>query len=248
MKREILWFEEATAYPLAEQRFIKACGFDLSKPKHQRMLKRGSQVRADGLAGIRLGGVFSFWGAEYFHQGKLTLGELEIHCHYFEQLPEEAVSGLYLYLLTAGECYFSSEENIVDFLYADMWGTAYVDAAAELLRDRIRKDLESRMGDSIFGIPSSAYLSEEFGPGYYGMSVQESKKIMSLLQGEELGIAVKDNGLIIPQKSCTGLYFVLNDAQVRIEPGCMKCRGTASGCGFCRFSTSDKERREGDAE
>ena len=59
-------------------------------------------------------------------------------------------------MLTAGECYFSSEENIMDFLYADIWGTNYVDAGVQLMTERIREDLEKVFPDR------KMYLSDEF--------------------------------------------------------------------------------------
>ena len=141
-------------------------------------------------------------------------------------------------MLTAGECFFSSEENIMDFLYADIWGTNYVDAGIELLKEKLQEDLKTR-----FSVEEGKenYLSDEFGPGYFGMPVIETKKFNEILDGSQIGVKVKESGLIIPQKSCSGLYLVLNDRNIKFEKDCLKCKGTVSGCQFCKIKKQNEE-------
>ena len=155
-----------------------------------------------------------------------------------EQIPEECVEGIYFYMLTAGECYFSSEENIMDFLYADIWGTNYVDAGIELMTDKLKEDMEKRFEGR------QVYLSEEFGPGYFGMPVIESKKFFRVLDADAIGVWVKDSGLMIPQKTCAGLYLVLNRPGIKAEPECMRCHGNASGCQFCAVRAKLREQKQ----
>lgn len=220
--------EESKAYPLAEKRFIQTCGFNMETEKHQRMMKMGKKVRDDGVEGINIQALVSFYGPEVCKAGTITVGDVELTCNYFEQIPAESVEGVYFYMLTAGECYFSSEENIMDFLYADIWGTNYVDAGIELLtEDFIKNDMVERFGGK------QLYLSEEFGPGYFGMPVIETKKFFKIMDGGLINVRVKDSGLMIPQKTCAGLYVVLNRSDIKAEPECTRCHGNASGCQFC---------------
>ena len=236
MINEKIRIDETTAYPLAEKRFIQTCGFNLEKEKHQRMMKMGRKVREDGLDGIDIRALVSFFGPEVFDDGKISVNGQEIACNYFEQIPAESVEGIYFYMLSAGECYFSSEENIMDFLYADIWGTNYVDAGIEVLtRDHIRKDMEERFSGR------EAYLSEEFGPGYFGMPVIETKKFFKILDGSLIVVRVKESGLMIPQKTCAGLYIVLNRSDIKAEPECMRCRGNKQGCQFCAVRAKKRE-------
>ncbi|QAT43393.1 hypothetical protein [Aminipila luticellarii] len=239
MKNQKIQLDEEIVYPLAEQRFIKTCGFDLNREKHQRMMKRGQKVREDGIGGIRIQALVSFYDSEIFKDGRIRAGDAEICCNYFEQIPENAVKGIYFYMLTAGECYFSSEDNIMDFLYADIWGTNYVDAGIEILKGKIEEDMKNRLKGE-----KPVYLSEEFGPGYFGMPIMESKKFFQILNGEEIGVSVKDSGLLIPQKTCSGLFFVLNDPDIKTEPECMRCLGNPSGCRFCKIRARMEEVQE----
>lgn len=227
MKNQKISIEEAKAFPLAEQRFIRTCGFNLETEKHQRMMKMGLAVREQGVDGIKIDALVSFYDKEAFTGSRVQVEGTEISCNYFEQIPRDWVEGVYFYMLTVGECLFSSEENIMDFLYADIWGTNYVDAGIEILKGRLQEDLKKRFPEK------KLYLSDEFGPGYFGMPVVESKKFFNILDGEAIGVWVKDSGLMIPQKTCAGLYLVLNKQGVKAEPECMQCRGNAAGCQFC---------------
>lgn len=236
MINERIMIEEAAAHYLAEKRFIQTCGFDLSREKHQRMMKMGEKVRDDGIEGININALVSFYGPEHFSGGAVRIGDAVISCNYFDQIPREAVEGIYFYMLTAGECLFSSEENIMDFLYADIWGTNYVDAGIQVLTEQhIKRDMEERFPGR------QVCLSEEFGPGYFGMPVIETKKFFSILDAAAIDVRVKDSGLMIPQKTCAGLYFVYNRTDLKAESGCMRCLGNTGGCQFCAIKAKSKE-------
>lgn len=240
MKNRVVELKENKVYPSALKRFIETCGFDLEKKKHQRMMQMASDTRTNGLDGIDVKAVVSFYGPDVFQDGKIVAGGQEIQCNYFSQMPEGVVEGVYFYVLTVGECLFPSEEQIMDFLYADIWGTSYVDAGiTELKQSFIEKDLKERFPDR------ELYLSEEFGPGYFGMPVIESKKFMNLLDASLIDVWVKDSGLMIPQKTCTGLYLVLNRNDLKADIACMQCRGNTAGCKFCSIRAEmEKEKRE----
>ena len=235
MKNQKVSISEAAAYPFAIDRFIQTCGFNLETEKHKRMMKMGEKVREDGLNGININGLVSFYGPEVFQDDRIVIDEMNLTCNYFSQIPKSSVKGVYLYMLTAGECLFSSEENIMDFLYADIWGTNYVDAGVHVLTEEfIRKDMTERFD-------GEAYLSEQFGPGYFGMPVIETKKFFEVMDADAIGVWVKDSGLMIPQKSCAGLYFVYDRDDIKAEVSCMKCYGNAKGCQFCAVRKTKDE-------
>ncbi|MDD4376622.1 MAG: vitamin B12 dependent-methionine synthase activation domain-containing protein [Eubacteriales bacterium] len=241
MKIERVSFDFDKASPLAEKRFISTCGFDLSTTKHKKMMEMGLDVREKGKDGIKINAIIAPFDGNIFKDHKIVIDGKEIFCNFFEQIPDCSVKGIYFYMLTAGECFFSSEENIMDFLYADIWGTNYVDAGIELLKEKLQEDLKTR-----FSVEEGKenYLSDEFGPGYFGMPVIETKKFNEILDGSQIGVKVKESGLIIPQKSCSGLYLVLNDRNIKFEKDCLKCNGTVSGCQFCKIK-KQKEEMEG---
>lgn len=129
MRQRLFEINEQDVFEEAKQRFIKTCGFDLQKNKHQKMMKMGEKVREDGIDGIEIRAMLSFCDKSILTDEGLKVAGETLAFPYLERIPRDAVCGVYFYGLTVGECYFSSEENIMDFLYADIWGTNYVDAS-----------------------------------------------------------------------------------------------------------------------
>ncbi len=227
---------EAAVQSLAEKRFIQACGFDLLRERDRRMMETGAKVRDDGMDGRGLKALVSFYGPEHFFDGAVRIGETVVSCNYFDRIPREAVEGVYFYLLTAGACPSPREEDIMESLYADIWGTSYVEAGLQLLREQhLKRDMAERFPGR------QVCLSEEFGPGYFGMSVIETKRFFSILDAAAIGVSVQDSGLMIPQKTCTGLYLVYNRTDLKAEPGCIRCLGSTGGCRFCAIKAKPAE-------
>lgn len=237
MRQRLFEINEQDAFEEAKQRFIKTCGFDLQKNKHQKMMKMGEKVREDGIDEIEIRAMLSFCDKSILTDEGLKVAGETLAFPYLERIPRDAVCGVYFYGLTVGECYFSSEENIMDFLYADIWGTNYVDASMSILQKKIEEDMRET-----FAGAGEVYLSCEFGPGYFGMPVSDSQKIMKIIDGEQIGIRVKESGLLIPQKSCMGFFFVYNRPGITAEAECIRCGGNSKGCEFCRIRQEIEER------
>ena len=236
MKNELVRISEKRAHEGAEKRFINTCGImPGGSKKHQRMLEEGLKTRESGIAGIDIRALVSYYGPEVIRDGKVCPENAELGCNYFYKIPREYVEGIYFYMMTVGECLFESEDKIMEFLFADIWSNSYVDAGIEALKeDFIIPDMKKRF-------PGKDYvLSEEFGPGYFGMFVGKTKEFAKILDAESIGITVKDSGLMLPQKSCAGLLFVLNH-ELEKEPACMRCVGNPKGCEFCEINMRRKE-------
>ena len=236
MIKEIIKISEKRVHDLAEEGFISTCGLGAAKSKkHLRMIEQGLKTRESGIGGIDIRAVVKHYGPEVFRGGEIRIDDAVLSCNYFSRIPEEYVESVYIYMLTAGECLFESEDKIMEFLFADIWGTSYVDAGIEALKeDYIIPDMRERFEGKEIN------LSKEFGPGYYGMFVGQTKEFEKILDNEKIGVKVKDSGMMIPQKSCAGIYFCLNH-KIDEEPECAKCMGNSAGCDFCEIKKRMKK-------
>ena len=220
--------EEQEAFPVAEKYFLKTSGFDLTQTKFQKMMASASETRERWLDGVNLQYVLQFHEPDVFRDNALLIGESKLPCNFFYQIPKESVEGVYLYLITAGKALFAPNQDIMEFLYADIWGTSYVDAGTTILRERMEQDMKQRFAGK------EVKLSKEFGPGYYGMDGKYMKPLFSLLDGERIDVRINSSGFLIPQKSCAGLCLVLNDLDFDEGPECASCWGR-EGCEFCQI-------------
>lgn len=138
--------------------------------------------------------------------------------------------GTYMYVLTVGECLYSGH-NPMGALYADVWGTAYLEAATELMRDCIEQHMQEKsdQGEKIF-------LSKLYGPGYFGMGTDWMRKIFDAVDATRIGVRITADDILLPQKSSAGIYYEMKGGGERADTACSNCTGNKDGCIFCCIS------------
>ena len=166
---------------------------------------------------VQVKGILSYYPDIQLQGNELTVGDTVITCHGFGQVKQEQVKGVFIYFLQAGEFYLESEDYLEQLL-ADMWGTAFTDAA--------RKELHKRLS-------MTTRLSEEFGPGFFGMDMLQMQKLSQLADAALAGIQIKDSGLLLPLKSLGCLYFDVTEDYEELHAACRDCKGTVKSCSFC---------------
>jgi hypothetical protein len=219
---------EEEVFPLAERFFLRAAGFDLDTSKYRRMYEEAQAVREAGLGGIRVEGFYAGYGAEVYDGVGVEIGGERIVAIAFQQVPAEAVKMVVLYVITAGECGVLDDADIMAQLYAHMWGTAYVDAGRIMLETKIKEEMFAEVGGTL-----ALGMSPGFSPGFYGMENKDNLTIVGLLGAGEIGVSCMDTGVMLPVKTCSGL-FLITDGSVSC-PGdeCLVGIGNKTGCADC---------------
>ena len=133
---------------------------------------------------------------------------------------------IYAYVLTVGELELSS--GTLERTLDDMWGTAFVDAGLEILRNKIAADNPEK------------FVSHPFGPGFYGIKIDAIKTIFDALDCKNAGVDLK-NGLLTPMKSSIGFFLVSDSEEALPSRDCAGCAGGASragvvSCEYCKNS------------
>ena len=215
--------EEKAVRAGAEERFFQICSFNLAEAGQRQMETAAFRIRTHLQAQMNIRAVTRFWDEPVLKGDTLQLDDVVLRCGAFSQIPREAIKGAFAYLLTIGDTDIEAEDYIMTEIYHDIWGTSYVEAALDFL---YRDCLESQLGEGL-------YLSESFGPGYFGMAMEESIRIFGLLDGASIGVSQKASGLLLPEKSCMGVMLVYDRPGIRMPLACEKCLGTKGGCQFC---------------
>ncbi|NCB41786.1 MAG: hypothetical protein EOM59_04120 [Clostridia bacterium] len=224
---QILKFNEEDLYPMARKYFIGYNRLKLDNEKHARMMKIGDEARLAGLSGIDVKAVVSYWGGSCIQNGKLIKEGVSLECTALSQIAEGVVKRIYAFVITAGECLYSDSDPITTQLFADTWGTAYVDVARVVMAKAFKKDMsKSFPNENLF---FSAYI----GPGFYGMPMVENIQLCKLLSAEEIGVKARDSGLMVPVKSCSGFYLATTDLKAMPRRSCEDCVGNPKGCAYC---------------
>lgn len=221
MITNFFYADEQQCNKLAESIFMKISGIDKPGMKYKKMKKDAYRIRQviDDRIKIRAG--YVFYDNVNLEGKKATVnGGKTIHCNAFEQIDKETVNGLFAYALSVGD-FSLPEYSITEQLYADIWGTAFTDAVRILLKEELE---------------SNSRVSDSFGPGFYGMELSEMENLAELIHIEEFGIEVKNSRILLPLKSCAGVYFKTTEKYIPINSECEICSGNSKGCTFCQIS------------
>lgn len=225
MRNKVIEFDTIDAFPLAEQYFIRTSGIDFVSEKHKRMWNRAVQVYEEVQKKIKLRALLSVFSPDELDGKNLSINNVIFTCNAFEQLSKNNIRRVYAYILTAG-AWMTESSEIVDQLYADIWGTSFVDAGRDLLKNQIKMIEKEQSEDTV--------LSESFGPGFYGMDLSQVGRFFQILNSDLIDVILHNSGTMLPQKSIAGFYLALTDENEIPDKDCENCVGNPTGCRFCR--------------
>ena len=234
MPNQIIGFSLEEAFPIAEYCFLKVSGLGKGTQKHKKMFDRALEIYKEISKTVRLVAAVSYRTPERIDGKTLYFNGERLSCNGFNRLTPENVKGAYFYLLTAGEAQTVSDQ-LMDQLYGDIWGTALVDSGRRLLREHLLTLEKLKGEDSI--------LSASFGPGYYGMELDQTAELFRIIEGSTVGVGLSPGGMMLPQKSVIGLYLSVRNEKELPLPSCENCIGGHAGCAFCNRSDIERLNR-----
>lgn len=140
----------------------------------------------------------------------------------FQYFNRPSSQKLLVYLLTIGPLPAKDPDGMLEAFYVDAWGSAYVEAAHDVFKKRLQR---------IYG--SDLFVSEPFGPGYYGIHIEQTREIFQILNGSTIGMTLTDGGMMLPEKSCSGFYVISNEDVALPKDSCESCL-SGHNCRFCK--------------
>ena len=119
-------------------------------------------------------------------------------------------------------------DDIMIQYFLDAWGSAYVECAQAWLGKYIKEELEKK------GL-SRTHL---WSPGQHRFDLQNQGAIFELLKPEEVGCTLTKNYLMVPVKSGSGIWGIVDK----------NIKNILLPCDFCSFGTTCPSSKRGCAE
>ena len=235
MNNQVICFSIDEADRYAPDYFLNICGFkNREGEKYKRMLEHGMKIREKVVGHLDMKAVVSSFDGGVISGNSAKVGTVEFICNGFEQLKREHIRRIYVYLFTSGNLELNDADPVIDQLYADIWGTAYTDAGLEVLKHYILDDFQRNCSEGDSGDSrGEASILDPFGPGFYGMDVDQIGKFFEVLDGEQIGIRARTNSLMLPLKSCAGFFVIVDDGFKLPLADCKSCHAD-QGCEYCQ--------------
>lgn len=235
IKNQVVTISMAEADAFAMDYFMKICGLNRDGEKYRRMQVQGMQIKELIRDRVKIQAVVSSFPGSAIDGNHAVLNGITFECNAFQRLDPDHVTGIYAYLLSAGIFELADQDPIMDQLFADIWGTAYVDAGLELLKQFVAEDLKERSD------ARGSRVLDPFGPGFYGMDVTQVGKFFELLDGDQIGVKARSSSLILPLKSCSGFFIGVDDDSALPDADCKSCCAEYKNCAFCHAVIRRKE-------
>ncbi len=228
MAGEVLAIETRAIEETAQKYFIKMCGFDITKDRHRKMMDEAMTLHATLAPGLNIQALVVPLDITDLEGPVMTLNGVPVLCQAFDQLDAEDLVRAYGYIVTTGPVPVDEDDDsMLGMLYADGWGTCYAEAANDMVKAHVVSLAEQE----------GLYASPAFGPGYYGMPMEEMHNIFKLLDGDKVGVGVTQSGLMLPPKSCAGFFILTTDPEKLPQNACHDCVGNKKGCMYCNVRT-----------
>ena len=240
MENIVFNYKEELLADMANVYFDSMCGFTKEKPKAVAMKGQASKLKEEIKEKIQVRGIYSTYTNENLSDGKLIINGIDFSFQRLSIIDKSSVIKIIPYILSAGNYELEDSCSMLDKFYADTYGTAYVDAGRdELKRELLEKEKEELSGQGRRDI----FISDSIGPGFYGIDTSKVGDFFKILDGDKIEVKANDYNVILPVKSCVGIFIIVDNPNLLPDYDCMSCTTKDINCTFCRR----KDRETGNA-
>ena len=242
MENIIFKFEENIISENAQAYFEAMCGFNASSPKVEKMKAQAIELknRLIDENKVNVRGIFSVYDGQVLTDEILTIDNVDFLFSVFKGIKKESIIEIIPYILTAGDYEMTDQSVALDVFFADTYGTAYVDAGRDEIKKVLLKRAEERLNSS-GQEGKKLYISDSIGPGFYGMDVAKVESFFKILDYKMIGVEINSHCVMIPVKSCVGMFIILDDESMLPSYDCMSCVSKTQSCNFCRFKYKESK-------
>lgn len=203
----------------AKTLFWNMSGFSVKNPPSEYQKKEVLQLQQALESKIEINALLRKLEPYSFEKQYMTLADGMIYYDLPLHLYKEQIVGIYAFLISE-DTLVSDEQDTVDQLYTHIWQNAYLDAA----REWVKEYLFQKTGQ---------FVSSCISPGFYGIALSHMKTLYHMVDGEKIGVSVRPDGLLYPEKSVLGIYLLLKNQINILGKRCGSCPAQGKNCEFC---------------
>lgn len=156
--------------------------------------------------------------------GYFQFGEHRFNCSVLNRIPQSVVAGGYFVSFHAPTSAGEKQLSLLSQYYIENWQNALLDAGRDWARAYIQRKESVRRAH---------YVTDSFGPGFYGMPVECLSDLVTLSNAGAVGVTVSQEGHMLPAKSIVAIYLVLQKPLDFVIEDCSSCIGNDAGCQSC---------------
>lgn len=200
MQQEIVQFTPPVSPEPYGELFALYAHLNLEKKRHQVLLERAMACYPAIRDRVKTQALIATPTAAEAGQGFLQLDDARLEAEIFSQLPPEHLRQAFIYFLAVGDCPQPETDSLVDLLIYDNLGYN----PGKKRHGRSWSVIWQKKDESLA-------LSCSYGPGYFNIPRTVILSLRELVDPSKIGMEIMDNTLMLPQKSCAGVYLMATD-------------------------------------
>lgn len=219
MREEIIQFSYEKLLPSVD---LQALKIDIELLEARRFFAGCNPIR----------GIMRYYDATDVIEGQVGIRGEQIHfgdsflkCEVLKEFASCQVKSALAYLITCSP--ESRKHYPIGEINYHFIQNACMDLARNMILENCRKYTYQEQGKQ-----DSIWTTKILGPGYYGMPLEEGRKLHRLLNGERIGVTYQGT-MMTPLRSSIGFAFSYEaEQQVVISP-CDYCMAAVKECNYC---------------
>ena len=227
MKNQRINLTEEKLRSLSEQYFNKKCGFFLKTEKNKTMMREAEKIRNLYQDQVKVKLLLSEYPSSSLWKGQFQFENVTVPCGVLQKIHPEQIWSIYVYALCLEEIPSPSSGDLLETFYLDTWMTSLVDAARDWIKTYTEELAKKQAGNR------DVFMTESFGPGFYGMELCSVQKFFQIMDTEQIGLRFSKK-MMIPAKSNVGLFLALKEKFDLPSRDCINCLGNKGSCEFCK--------------
>lgn len=234
MKKQIITIPFDELFARSEVYFLKMCGFDRDLERNKEQIQEAMAIRERHKEQLSVQCIAVSYPPSVICGDEIQVEDERISCKVLNRIPKEDILKVYFYGMCLEDItkdFADSKESwdLLDEFYLDTWMTAMLDGARDWIKDTWKMPEEN------------IFLTEAFGPGFYGIGIDKVPAFLKIAGGEQIGMSWK-NGTMIPAKSNVGMYLALSGKSSIPAGDCASCLSSGTTCEFCKNYISDRKK------
>lgn len=102
----------------------------------------------------------------------------------------------------------AEENNILNKLFLDNWGTAFIERGDKWAIQSIAKELKEK----------EIYITHSFSPGQNNIPIEMQTALFNTLDPSEIGVSLSEKYMMYPKKSVSGIFGIQTVDENRVRP------------------------------
>lgn len=205
------------------KRFKELCGFFENKASDIRRTNEAVSCFYEYVNSLTVKTVYSFFSRDILDKKNIYIDK-----YFYSELLKANIYKFIVFALCVNTKTQDEKNMFGKNILKEFYFNLTLSAAVDVSRNILKNTFENRNNIKY----KNLFVSNAFGPGFFGMSHKEVFSLFKLLDCGKIGLFIDKYGTLHPDKSFIG-FFAVSKEKIVFKNNCKNCIGNKNNCLYC---------------